>query len=81
MAEISRMDVIGLPYPLYDFTSSGMTHTRPNDNEPNRFRQGEMVVRKNFGILQISWINDRPMVTMQVRGPRNELFKQEVVKY
>jgi hypothetical protein len=40
-----------------------------------------MVVRKNFGILQISWINDRPMVTMQVRGPRNELFKQEVVKY
>ncbi|MFZ4633322.1 MAG: alkaline phosphatase D family protein [Saprospiraceae bacterium] len=81
MAEISRMDVIGLPYPLYDFTSSGMTHTRPNDNEPNKYRQGEMVVRKNFGLLQIAWINDRPIVTMQVRGPRNELFKQEVVKY
>ena len=28
MAEISKMHLEGLPYPLYDFTSSGMTHIR-----------------------------------------------------
>lgn len=81
MAEISRMDMIGLPYPLFDITASGMTHTRPNTDEPNKFRQGNTIVRKNFGVLKIAWENDRPVVTVQIRGPQNELYRQETIKY
>jgi alkaline phosphatase D len=81
MAEISRMDLVGLPYPLYDFTSSGMTHTRPNDHEANKYRLGETVTKKNFGLLQLSWINEKPMVRMQIRGPGDELYIEETIKY
>jgi len=81
MAEISRMDIQGLPYPLYDFTSSGLTHIRSTKDEPNRYRVGEMQVKRNFGILKIQWNNDRPVVTMQIRGLQNELFQEQVVRY
>ena len=81
MAEISKMDITGLPYPLYDFTSSGMTHIRSGTSENNRYRVGDMILKKNFGLLKIQWNNDRPVVTMQVRGLQNELFQETVVKY
>lgn len=81
MAEISKMDIQGLPYPLYDFTSSGLTHIRSGTSEPNHYRVGEMIVKRNFGLLKIQWNNDKPVVTMQIRGLQNELFGQEVIKY
>lgn len=81
MAEVSKMDLQGLPYPLYDFTSSGLTHIRSGNSEPNRFRVGDMIVKKNFGLLKIRWEGEHPVVTMQVRGLQNELFQEMIVRY
>ncbi len=81
MAEISRMQIEGLPYPLYDFTSSGMTHIRSGTSEANRYRVQEMVVEKNFGILRISWEGNNPVVTMEARGLQNKLLLKETVRY
>lgn len=81
MAEISKMDLTGLGYPLYDFTSSGMTHIRSGDTEPNKMRVGAMIVKKNFGLLKIRWEGSKPVVTMQVRGNQNEMFQEIIVKY
>lgn len=81
MTEVSKMEMQGLSYPLYDFTSSGMTHIRSGTSEPNKYRVGEMIVKKNFGILKIYWVNDKPVVTMQARGVKNELLQEIVVKY
>ncbi|MBK7938364.1 MAG: alkaline phosphatase family protein [Lewinellaceae bacterium] len=81
MTEVSKMDLTGLPYPLYDFTSSGMTHIRSGTTEPNKFRVGEMIVKKNFGVLKIYWVNDKPVVAMQARGVKNELLQEITVKY
>lgn len=81
MAEISKMDLQGLPYPLYDFTSSGLTHIRSGQQEPNKFRVGDMIVKRNFGILKIRWEAERPVVTMQIRGLQNELFQEVVMRY
>ena len=81
MAEISKMELQGLPYPLYDFTSSGMTHIRSGTSETNKLRVGDMIVRKNFGLLRISWENDQPVVNMQVRGAANELYEEVTVRY
>ncbi len=81
MAEISRMDLQGLSYPLYDFTSSGMTHIRSGTSENNHFRVGNLVLDKNFGMLKIWWENGRPVVAMQVRGLNNVLFQELVVRY
>ncbi|MFN0015169.1 MAG: alkaline phosphatase D family protein [Saprospiraceae bacterium] len=81
MAEVSRVDIAGLPYPLYDFSSSGLTHIRNSLSEPNRMRVGEMILKRNFGLLKIQWSGRRPIVTMEVRGLQNELFLQETVIY
>jgi len=81
MAEVSKMQLEGLPYPLYDFTSSGLTHIRSGLVESNRFRIGDMIVKKNFGVLKISWNGNRPIVSLQARGQQNELFQEIVVRY
>lgn len=81
MAELSKMEMKGLPYPLYDFTSSGMTHIRSGTSEANRYRVGDMILKKNFGVLKVTWNGDRPIVTTQVRGLQNEMFQEFIVKY
>jgi alkaline phosphatase D len=81
MAEVSKMQLEGLPYPLYDFTSSGMTHLRSGTEEVNRFRVGEMILKKNFGVLKVSWNGEKPIVALQARGQLNELFQEIVVRY
>lgn len=81
MAEITKMDLQGLPYPLYDFTSSGLTHIRSGTSEPNKMRVGDLIIKRNFGLLKIHWENSRPVVNMQIRGVNNELFQEMVVKY
>ncbi len=81
MAEISKMDLTGLPYPLYDFTSSGLTHQRKGETEINKFRVGDMIVKRNFGMLKIIWNGSKPTVSMQVHGLDNEVFQQYLAKY
>ena len=81
MSEISKMDLQGLSYPLYDFTSSGLTHIRSGLNETNKFRVGDMIVKRNFGVLKIRWEGEHPVVTMQIRGLQNELFQEIIMRY
>lgn len=60
IAEISRIDGTAAGYPLYDITSSGLTHTwQGRWEEPNRHRLGDNVIALNFGLLEIDW-NARP---------------------
>lgn len=80
MAEISKLDLQGLSYPLYDFTSSGLTHMRSGSSETNHFREGKLVIQRNFGLLKIRWEGPVPIVTMEVRGLQ-KLFEQNIVKY
>lgn len=59
IAELSKMQVYGLNYPLYDFTSSGLTHTwNEIGREPNKYRIGDMLISKNYGIIKINWVKD-----------------------
>ena len=82
MAEVSKIQLEGLPYPLYDFTSSGMTHSHSGSEEANRYRVGGMVLKKNFGVLKIIWNGEKPVVALQARGQLNELlFPEIVIKY
>jgi len=81
MAEITKMDLQGLPYTLFEFTSSGLTHIRSGTDEINKYRVGDLIVKRNFGILKIHWVNNSPVVTMQVRGVQNELYQEVIVKF
>lgn len=51
--EISRLDV-NAPYPIWDFTSSGITEVWPV-TPPNSRRIGEVYRDRNFGLIEINW--------------------------
>lgn len=85
LGEISRAVDPRILQPLYDITSSGMTHHATNswhynfDREQNRFRVGENYVALNFGLLEINWEAVPPVVTAQIRGVDNVLALEEKI--
>lgn len=69
IAEISKLDVPGLKFPLYDITSSGLTHTwSVIGTEKNSNRIGDLIVERNFGLIDFSWLDGKPVITMQIIG-------------
>lgn len=85
LGEISRCVDPQIPSPLYDITSSGMTHHATNgllhnfDREQNRFRLLRNYVALNFGLLEIDWNASPPVVTAQIRGVDNVVAIQEKI--
>ncbi|MBT5144891.1 MAG: alkaline phosphatase family protein [Gemmatimonadetes bacterium] len=74
IAEISRLDTDTAGYPLYDITSSGMTHSwRSFRGEPNRHRLGEVYHDLHFGLIEFDWSVSPPMLEMQIRDQHNEI--------
>ena len=74
-AEVSKMDAAELDYPLYDFTSSGLTHvTDPKNWEPNQYRMGELIIKENYGLITIDWQESGPEVTFRLKGKNRELY-------
>jgi alkaline phosphatase D len=81
IAEISKTELPGMSYPLYEVTSSGMTHVYSGGNvEPNKYRVGELVNKLNFGVLQFNW-GDNVQVEMLIKGKDNETYVHEKAVY
>jgi len=56
ISELAKMDLEGYPWPLYEATSSGLTHTwSGGGEEENRYRQGPLLVKKSFAALEMHW--------------------------
>jgi len=82
IAEFSKVNLPGAVNPLYDFTSSGLTHTWPEKwVEANRNRVGELVIQKNYGIIKIDWSKKDYKVTLQIRGKNDQIFQQQEIIY
>ena len=69
----SRVD--GVPYPLYEVTSSSLNQPHPRGTPTvNRFRAvPETWHRENFGQLVIDWSHSDPTIQMQVRDAQGTL--------
>lgn len=85
IAEISKIELPGLPKPLYDVTSSGLTHTwnikgeMPPD-EPNSNRVGKLIIQKNYGLILIDWSKkNNPVVTFEIRGHDKAIWDTPLV--
>jgi len=80
IAELSKIQLPEMDYPVYEMTSSGLTHTWGEaSEEPNKHRVGELIIKKNFGVLQFDW--QQQTVTFEVRGEGNRLYQAETVSY
>ncbi len=82
IAEFSKIDLEGLDYPLYEFTSSGLTHTwSRNEPEENTYRIGDMIISKNFGLIDIEKSKEKMTIIFEVRGPDNDLLEQTELQF
>lgn len=73
IGEIAKIELAQLPSPLYEITSSGLTHAYTNySGEPNRHRVGKVVAQRNFGIVKIDW--EDFVVTAELRGIDNQVL-------
>lgn len=81
IAEISKRSLPNLPYPLLDITSSGLTHTWSESwEEANRYREGELIIQKNFGLMEVMITNNIVDITISIRGKDGQLFKKYVTQ-
>lgn len=79
-AEIAEYEYPGIDYPLYEITSSGLTHSG-EVQEPNQFRVGELILTKNFGMMEINWEKDPLEVVLYIKGFNNETFVKHNISY
>lgn len=75
MAEISAVQLDNYKDPLYEVTSSGMTHTWSDTTarEGNSFRVAPQIVRKNFGIIEIDWKTET-LHSVKIISPKNDVL-------
>ena len=79
LAEISKIQLEGMDTPLYDITSSGLTHTVPlklGKLEPNKHRVGERIQERNFALLKFDWTTEPVTIKTEIRGVENKLYKE-----
>ncbi|MBL7817638.1 MAG: alkaline phosphatase family protein [Saprospiraceae bacterium] len=80
ISEFSKRNTEGVPYPLIDFTSSGLTHaSEGNTSEPNRYRVGSIVPKISYGLLLFDFKNKT--VRMQIRGKEDALLSELKQEY
>ncbi len=82
IAELSKFQPDGLDYPIYELTSSGLTHTWSSPGEEaNQHRIGSLVIKRNFGLLEIDWSSELPKLQISVRGTEGQVFLDETLSY
>jgi alkaline phosphatase D len=71
-AEVSRL-TRNAPYPLWDFTSSGLTEVWPV-TPPNSRRIGSVLREINFGLIELDWTREDGVgITIEFRDVRGEV--------
>lgn len=77
ISEFSRLELPTLSSPVYEFTSSGLTHSYDSfSGEPNQHRLGEVVFQRNYGVIKVDWGTDTPTLTFQIKGLSGELLQE-----
>jgi len=85
LGEISRLNDPHISQPLYDITSSGMTHHAKDNffhsvpHETNQFRCGKNFVDLNFGLIEFDWEAAPPTATLQIRDVNNAVRIEEKI--
>ncbi len=68
-------------YPVFELTSSSLTHTYPVRNEVNKYRIGVPITVNNYGVLRIRKNKNRLEVEFQLKGDQDEILLNHKVYY
>jgi alkaline phosphatase D len=81
-SEFSVLRQESLDYPLYDFTSSGLTHPWQGAmDEKNPLRKGPAINKFNYGLIEINWEAEPLSVRLQSKGKQRQLHHEEIVRF
>jgi alkaline phosphatase D len=81
IGEFTKVMVPGVNYPIYEFTSSGMTHSSTQDTlNRNRLRIGNLVTQKHYGLLQFTEKDNTLEVTASLKGEQGQTYTTETVR-
>lgn len=81
IGEFSKVQVPGLGFPLYDITSSGLTHSATNNTgENNQHRVGPLVNQKHYGLMEFEEEGEKLNITVSLKGLETPVYhKVEIV--
>ncbi len=80
VCEISKIKLDNMPYPIYDITSSGLTHSYANvGEEENPYRVSDLIGKKNFALLNFDFA--KQSVKVEIRGKENKLLIVQHIKF
>lgn len=65
-------------YPLYDFTSSGITST--DFTQPNSYRIGKEIHENHFGGISIDWKQSDPSITFELYNTVKDIVYSHSIK-
>lgn len=74
IGELMKLEEKGMNYPVYELTTSGLTHSYEKVDEANTLRIGEVTGQLNFGIIKIDWSAPTPALTFEIRGESNNML-------
>ena len=80
ISEVASMYVPGYGK-VFDFTSSGMTHSFESSTELNAFRISDLITQKSFGLMQIDWQGENTSVNCQMFSPEGSLIDEVTIKW
>ncbi len=83
IGEVSKIKLDGLPYDLYDITSSGLTHSYEQVGvEENEHRVGDKLTGVlHFGVMKIDW-NATPLtLKVEMKNVKNQIIFEELIKF
>ncbi|MEL6974734.1 MAG: alkaline phosphatase D family protein [Bacteroidota bacterium] len=80
ISEFSKTEIEGLDHPLWDFTSSGLTHSYKNfKGEPNQYRVGEVVFVPSYGVVRLDLENKK--ANFKIMGENGRILQEVVQSY
>ncbi len=68
-------------YPIYEVTSSSLTHTFPVRDEPNKYRLGQPVTINNYGVVKVTNTKDQLQVVLQLKADNGQTVEEHTLFY
>lgn len=83
IGEIAKLDLEGLEFPLYEVTSSGLTHSyEAAGDEPNRYRVSPLIGQKHYATMDLDWKEDGKVnLKLQIRGLEGVVFAEQLLAW
>ncbi len=82
ISEVSRIELSDQKYPVYEFTSSSLTSPMDDEeDEPNQYREKNIIYEPNFAHLDISWSDNYLNLELNYVGKESEILQTHVIRY